>query len=146
MIWQLQKAFWEALNILEIQPDCAGAVTGSNSADSAEEILEGTSYRILPLPSSSNGAQTNSETSVFINQTGVFFANSPSGTVTFNVPNPTNGGLVAVSLPQVDLQAFILLHELGHQSGNFGPDLNATVNGQNSWTVLENCFGLQAPQ
>ena len=41
------------------------------------------------------------------------------------------------------LQGFILLHELGHQLGLFGPDAgpaNAAINGSNSQAVLTNCF------
>ena len=34
----------------------------------------------------------------------------------------------------------ILLHELGHQVGLFGPDTTPALNGNNSSAVLSDCF------
>jgi hypothetical protein len=39
-----------------------------------------------------------------------------------------------------DLDAFILLHELGHQVGIFPPDVFAWINGRHSLRVLDACF------
>lgn len=42
------------------------------------------------------------------------------------------------------LRGFMLLHELGHQMGVFGADINAAFNGANSQAVLDHCFNRDA--
>jgi RHS repeat-associated protein len=153
LVSAFQRAFREAWSVLQTDPNCAGSLVNQPAESSAASYVTGvladTTYRIMPfgLGMSAVGAQTNEDGSVFINQTGAFFTLQPnaSGNVTFNIPSPTTGRWVAVTLPQVDFQAFIILHETGHETGVFGPDQNPVVNGQHSWDVLENCFGLQAP-
>ena len=57
----------------------------------------------------------------------------------------TPGQSSTVYLSPADLGAMIILHELGHETGVFGEDENSQVNGQHTWEVLQNCFGMQPP-
>jgi RHS repeat-associated protein len=163
IISEFQRGFQQAWAVLNTNPGCAGALMGqpaeSNVAAYDTGILADTTYWIEPFPAGSTAGASTAEptpvpgntdsvpsTTVLINQNGAFFAQpSPNGSVIYQVPSPTTGNWVAVILPQVDFQAFILLHEFGHQTGVFGADQNPIVNGQHSWDVLQNCFGLQAP-
>ena len=107
--------------------------------DYLANILKNTSYYIEPLPRGA-GAATESTDEVFIGNSGPFF----TGDTNISIP-PAQMGLS--SWPSVNFQspaqmrAFILLHELGHQTGVFGPDQFDFINGQHSIKVLENCFG-----
>src|SRR5579863_6716427 len=95
------------------------------------------------------GASTNGPFDVFINTnaTSVFFNIKPNqdGTVTVQMPN-SRGVLANFTFQDVStLEAFIILHELGHQIGAFGPDndpanppnVNSALNGANSASILE---------
>jgi hypothetical protein len=152
----LQEGYSLAYDLLGALPDCAGALAPPFEAtglayspgwavDYTQGTLASTTYRILPL-NPGVGAVTLNSNDVAINQNGAFFATPDgNGNITFKVPSPTTGLPVTVTLPEYDFQAFMMLHELGHQTGVSGPDVDNTTNGQNSWKVLENCFGLTPP-
>ena len=82
-----------------------------------------------------------------LNPNGAFFAVADAnGNVTFTIPNPVDGLPVQETLPIAEFKAFIVLHELGHQTTVFGEDAgNNILEGQHSWAVLENCFGMDPP-
>jgi hypothetical protein len=102
------------------QVDCATFYAGGDEDPSlaTANVLENTLYRLLPLPQGpGTGAQTIDMYNVMINTAGAFtFANMST------------------------FQGFMVLHELGHQTGVFGPDLDAAGNGTNSQAVLDHCF------
>jgi hypothetical protein len=83
------------------------------------------------------GAQTNSPTSVFINDKGPFFNNrmfvqGKSGLQTLD----SNSGLTGAQFG-----ALLLLHELGHQTGIFGFDAgNQKLNREYTRRVQRACF------
>jgi RHS repeat-associated protein len=108
--------------------------------------LLNTVYAAEPLANAGSGAQTNSATNVFINSNGAFFNATPNanGTVTVNLP----GGNPITFANMATFQGFILLHELGHQTGALGPDAGpgvpAGTNLANSLSILNNCFQMNA--
>ncbi len=123
---------------------CADALSGNDSymaALDASFTLAATLYRILPL-AADVGATTLDASDVVINATGAFFTAAPNanGTVTVLMPNAQGVQTQFTFASVSDLQGFLLLHELGHQLGTFGPDVNNAINSQNSETVLDNCF------
>ena len=123
---------------------CADALSGNDSymaAFTSGLTLAGTTYRILPLAAGA-GAATIDIGDVILNATGAFFSAAPNadGTVTVLMPNAQGVQTSFTFASSSDFQAFVLLHELGHQLGTFGPDVDAATNGQNSQTVLDNCF------
>jgi hypothetical protein len=146
------SAFKDAWKILQRNQSCANLFDpgGGTSAASADQgVLASTLYAITPFPATQSGvgAQKISRTVVDINLKGAMFTATPSsmGQVTITVPTPS-GRLVPVTLgSQSDLGAFVILHELGHQVGVFPPDKTPSINGQNSWAVLTDCFGLRVP-
>ena len=107
------------------------------------DVLENTLYRLINLPQGPGaGAQTIDQTDVMINTAGAFFnagANA-NGTVTVRMPNAAGVQTAFTFANVATFQGFVLLHELGHQMGVFGPDVNAAANGANSQAVLDNCF------
>ncbi len=126
-----------------------------------QDTMANTDYRLISLGANSTGASTNSPTSVFLNTDGAFFtaAAAPNGMVTVQMPNAqgvtSNFTFASVSI----LDAFLLLHELGHQMGAYGasnadgsvladgrtPNANGLMNnGINSAAVLNNCFSQNA--
>jgi RHS repeat-associated protein len=160
-IASLQAAFNDAMQRLQ-NPDCMGLFEtttgppelnqGANqwAAFAVFGTLQSTEYQIVAFGSSGSGAQTLSPTWVQVNSQGAMFATpNAQGQLYISVPNPTTGvpTQLATPLSTADVGAFILLHELGHQVGVFGADADSpAVNGQHSWDVLENCFGMQPPQ
>jgi hypothetical protein len=68
--------------------------------------MNATEYRFLNLGSPTVGAQTNSQTSVFVNSQGPYMTYSPTA---------GQAGPFGVYWTQPLFRAFILLHELGHQ-------------------------------
>lgn len=90
----------------------------------------------------STGAYTTRSTEVTINRAGAFFTAMPNsnGTVTVGMPNPAGISASFTFADTATLQGLLLLHELGHQMGVFGRDLNAAVNGANTQAVLDHCF------
>ena len=151
----LQQGVSTAFELLGI-PTCAGALAPSppaglendpqSATDYAQSILNNTVYRLLPLAPGIGGA-TLGQNSVVINPNGAFFAVADAnGNVTFTIPNPVDGLPVQETLPIAEFKAFIVLHELGHQTTVFGEDAgNNILEGQHSWAVLENCFGMDPP-
>jgi RHS repeat-associated protein len=109
-----------------------------------EDTLLATHYRILPMGGSA-GAATNAKDDVFINAHGAMFQNT--ATVVLG-NNRVTGALTFASVS--DLQAFIVLHELGHQLSDIthfvrdadpnDPDA-AEKNLKNSLLLIQHCFG-----
>ena len=123
-------------------PKCSGTF-----GDNGLGVLEDTDYRVVGFGSDrkGQGAATISSESVFINSQGAFFSTpSAEGQVTLNIP-----GAQITFLSQASADAFLLLHELGHQTGVFTADAGFRgadqVNAENSWQVLTNCFGIDKP-
>lgn len=77
-----------------------------------------------------------------INTNGAFFnfTTNANGTVTVNMPNRKGKQNSFTFANAATLEGFILLHELGHQVGLFGPDTTPALNGNNSSAVLSDCF------
>jgi RHS repeat-associated protein len=110
------------------------------------ETLAATTYRILSLPRGT-GAATADNTDVFLNSNGAFFNIRPgaNGAVTISIPDSITGRLHPVTFGSLlAFQGFVLLHELGHQLGRYGEDVNAVANGRNSHAILTNCFSTNA--
>ena len=116
---------------------CAAFFAGRGAAAPRPlETMRAAEYRFLALPQGpSVGAQTNSENSVFINTTGLFVT--------------AEGGGVVLAGRDYDLgsasavRAMILLHELSHQLGIFGPDsgpAHAADNASHSLDVINACL------
>jgi RHS repeat-associated protein len=131
------------------QVDCATFYAGGDEDPSlaVAGVLENTLYRLLALPQGpGTGAQTVDLTDVFINTAGAFFnagANA-NGTVTVGMPNAA-GVQTAFTFANVStFDGFVLLHELGHQMGVYGADVDAAANGTNSQAVLDHCFSQDA--
>jgi hypothetical protein len=158
LVQPLQAAFnaaWNLLNSSECAnlfappPALAETVPGLSSTDAAQFQLYDTTYRLVPFGPglSGTGGQTVDPVNVMINTTGALYtAPGVNGMVSVRIPSPnTPGQWTTLSMSATDLGAFILLHELGHQMGIFGEDINSQVNGDHSWEVLENCFGFTRP-
>ena len=150
----LLAAYYDALGRLQ-QPQCAGLFEGDTIPSSlatafASTTLETTQYQIVAFGvDSTAGAQVQSPTFVQVNSQGAMFATpNAQEQLYMSVPDPTTGVMTQLApLPAADVGAFILLHELGHQAGVFGADTgNDALEGQESWSILQNCFGLQPPQ
>jgi len=141
-----QKALTEAEKRLQ-KADCA-KLFGKSAADLIN-MLENTEYRVITLPGGgptydSNtdevnvvAAQTNSSTSVFINDKGPFFNNQ--------MFVPGKSGLTILDfnsgLRGSQFGALLLLHELGHQTGIFGSDAgNQKLNREYTRRVQKACF------
>jgi RHS repeat-associated protein len=127
--------------------DCAMFFAAGDDDPSlaSANVLENTTYRLLPLPSGT-GASTNGLTDVMISTTGAFFNTTPNsnGTVTVLMPNSAGVTTSFTFAGTSTLQAFMMLHELGHQMGVYGTDINAATNGGNSQGVLDHCFSRDA--
>lgn len=125
------------------QMDCAMffAAGDDDPVNATEGILENTLYRLLPLPNNTV-AQTADRYDVQINTAGAFFnaAANANGTVTVTMPNAAGTMTLFTFANLATFQGFLLLHELGHQAGVFGIDVNAAANGANSQAVLNHCF------
>jgi hypothetical protein len=132
------------------QVDCAHlyAPGDEDPVSMATQTLENTTYRLLVLPDDhgnpapGTGAATLDRSNVIINTIGAYFNAVPSanGTVTVRMPNQNGVPDTYTFSNTATFQAFILLHELGHQFGVFGPDVDPAGNGANSQAVLTNCF------
>jgi len=142
-------AYVDALLRLNMNPECHDALTNNYGLD-ATTTLQDTDYRILDLGDANAGASTNPGFSVFLNSGGAFFNAVPDadGHVTLTIPSTTVGGpKTAITFQsQASAGAFLLLHELGHETGLFGSDAGmGTINAQHSWVVLDKCFGIKPP-
>ena len=148
-----KKALEEALRLLESKkhPDCGklfGGQVGINDLEDAtykEDVIigiEGTNPEAIPA------ATDPSSQTVTINILGHFFSQVQT------VSDPHTHQPVQIDwgyrtgLTGTDFQALILLHELGHLTGKFGPDKDRGTNDFYTNKVLEDCFGkeLKPPQ
>ena len=120
----------------------------ASGADNAVNVAQGdltnTIYAILALPNGNTGAFTSSSNYVVINATGAFFnfTTNSNNSVTVQLPNRKGKQRSLTFANAATFDAFLLLHELGHQVGLFGPDTAASVNGTYSGAVLDDCFTL----
>ena len=143
------EAYRDAVSRLIGNTQCHDAL--STAGAEATDTLENTNYRVVPFPDNPDaGASTNGPSDVFINATGVFFNTLGAGPVTLLIPSLTVDGQKdpVTFQSQAAANAFILLHELGHQTKRFlayGGPFQSQINASNSWLVLENCFGMQRP-
>jgi len=154
MVAMVQAGFDNALNILADNSQCASLFEPNpgflGAQANAESVLAGTTYTLFDVGDIlGNMGITQSSTKVILNTNAVnpFFSQpGADGKVAFAIPSPTTPGAgITLSLSPSDTGAFILLHELGHQTGVLGPDSNDQVNGANSAQVLNNCFGMNIP-
>jgi hypothetical protein len=108
-------------------------------------LLTNTTYRLVAL-GPGIGAETVDPNSVFLNTDGAFFNAGPAanGLVTVHMPNAAGVQSTFTFGSVSAFQGFILLHELGHQTGAFGPDVDAGTNGANSQGILDNCVAKNA--
>jgi len=137
---QMEDAFneglTEALKRLN-NPDCRKAFCNKKGLDPVD-VLKNTEYRFLPL-GNGVGASTNPGESVFINTQGPFLLNNT--TLYFPSDNPfSNTNRMVNFLTTANMRALILLHELGHEVGNFPPDQFRFINGSHTLKVLRACF------
>jgi hypothetical protein len=127
-------------------PNCLSFLTGNSGEGyvaalmQLSNILMNTTYTFAPLPSGT-GAETFSVNQVTISTSGSFFSPPTLGNVVFvQLPNP-QGEQIQVGFSSVAMnQAFLLLHELGHQTGVLPADEDDAQNGTNSANILTNCF------
>ncbi len=133
------EGFAQALNLLNsvrcaelFEPTChEGPLTaGANQMRAAE-------YRFVALPQGRNvGAQYVDPTHIQINTLGAYMTANDGG---IELPNKMRFNLGSLT----NVQAFILLHELGHQlSANTGftEDVDGDTNSAHSLTILKACF------
>ncbi len=134
-------------------PGCAGFLTG-NSAGGYNATLErlaytldNTTYTFASLASGSGTAAQTTEpgNQVTINTSGAFFSLPlfPGSSGPFSVSTTNSQGQVTSYLFTniAALDAMILLHELGHETGVLQPDLDDnTANATNTADIVQNCF------
>lgn len=133
-------------------PGCAAFLTGNSALYNVQLLqlagtLDNTTYTFAALTGQdSNAAATTNEiggNQVTINTSslGAFFT-SPNGNGSVTVFGPNSQGQTTPFTFNsiVTLDAAILLHELGHETGVLGPDGAAAQNGLNQAKVLSNCF------
>ena len=121
---------------------------GSNSPGNLgvlENMIADTEYTIKPFTGKDTGeaASTNPDNvfDVTLNSNGPFFE-TPNGNLTATSYGPNAAGAdVPFTFGSVAvLEAAIILHELGHEVGVLPSDVDPAVNGQNSASILQNCF------
>jgi hypothetical protein len=128
----------EAMRRITSSTKCKSFLDNDNYDGYAEHLLNNTEYRIIPLPGGPGvGAQTNSPTSVFINPNSSYFNQTVYG---MPGQDPFYYADFGTGLTGVAYQALILLHELGHQTGQLGADTNSAINRSNTQAILDNCF------
>jgi hypothetical protein len=116
---------WDALHRLLSNPDCSSFL--SPDAGVAASTLEDTTYTIGDL-NKVNGTPTAVGTAAeVINSTLVYINSNPDVSPFFsqNIFNPSTGqfgNFAFDGLTGADFDAFVLLHELAHQTGVFGAD------------------------
>jgi RHS repeat-associated protein len=118
---QFNAGFAEAMNRLK-NSECRKLFCRKNKNLDPAKALQDTEYRIVALDNNSAGAATMSPTFVFLDPNGPFFQTSTEVFIPYDNPQLIGKRLVKFdSLAELD--AFILLHELGHQVGIFPADL-----------------------
>jgi RHS repeat-associated protein len=99
--------------------------------------MKNTEYRFVPLPQGSGvGAQTVDGTHVQVNSLGLFMT-AVNGRIM--LPDGSTFDLGSAQ----NVQAMILLHELGHQLSNetgFIPDVDAATNAAHTKRIIDVCF------
>jgi hypothetical protein len=122
-------------------PDCHKYLCNNKDHLDPEATLLKTTYRILGFAEGNEhaGAATASVDSVFINESGPFLTEDKTEYIPSERREITSPR--EVPFPSVAAKdAFILLHELGHQLGIFPPDVFRWINGTHSLRILEHCF------
>jgi len=124
--------FSNAMNRLLRNPMCDAYFGGQGPSQ-----MNQTTYRFIPLGGRSTGAATLSPTHVAINTGGIFLSPPPDGSFFLSGSRYSAGDGAGI-------QAFVLLHELGHQldhNTGFMPDAgNTALNTRQSQAVLSACF------
>jgi hypothetical protein len=104
-----------------------------------QDALKSTEYRFLSFGDTRKAASTNPPNSVFINIDGPFVKKET--TLYFPNSNPQLHTPCQVNfVTTANMRALILLHELGHEIGNFPADLFGFINGRHTLQVLSSCF------
>lgn len=129
-------------------PDCAAFLTSKSTLGSIAaawgqlaQTLDNTTYLFGQLDDPDTAAQTpEGGNQVTINTSGAFFASPTLGSTVFVTTGPNSPQLGFSSV--VTLDAMILLHELGHETGVLPVDTGSASaqNGPNTTTILNNCF------
>ena len=128
---------WDAAERALARPRCEGYFAEKGApAPRPLETMRAAEYRFVALPQGpSVGAQTNSAGSVYLNSAGLFVT-AAGGGIELDGRSYDLGDVSAV-------RAMILLHELGHQLGIFGPDSGPALAGENaahSRDIVERCL------
>jgi len=135
-----QTAFQDALNKLK-KKKCADLF-----GDDAVETLQNATYdldvlSVAGIPSANIGAATDpGSQTVTINLAGPFLF--PQQTITLqDGSQATLDWTLSTGLGNTDFRAALLLHELGHLTGKFGPDKDdLKLNQSYTNLVVQNCF------
>ncbi len=126
----------EALRLLRDEKDCRGLYAKHGFGfDEVVKTMSSTNYAFYDLGDASIGAETLDRGSVFINTRGLFVT-VQDGLITLDRRHYDLGDAS-------DVRAMILLHELGHQLGFFGPDHGPGLeqaNAEHSLDVIRACI------
>ena len=130
-------------------PQCASFLTGNPGGSIAQAwgqlagVIDSTTYSFAPL-AAGTAAQTNMEggNQVTISTSGIFFQQPTLGNAVFvGLPNAQGVTTLTGFNSIATLDALVLLHELGHETGVLPAEGNdEALNGQNSAAILSNCF------
>jgi RHS repeat-associated protein len=142
---QFTDGFQSALQ-LAMSPLCAGALAPSSSilasVVAATYTLLNTQYDLVGLGAGEGAETAQGGTNVLVSQIGGTL--NSDGSVTFSNFPTASGGTASVTFISITAAyAFVVLHELGHETGAFPADggLGQTgQNGANSAMVLDDCF------
>jgi len=134
---QLTAGWVDALNRLK-DSSCRKLFCDKHHKLDPADLLRKTYYELQSLNGAGEAA-TMTSMLVYIDPTGEFFTSKTTAYIPYDKKD--REGMRSVQFDSVaDLDAFILLHELGHQVGIFGPDLFGFINGGHSLSVLDACF------
>ena len=133
-------------------PDCASFLTGNSALYNVQLLqlagtIDNTTYSFAALTGDlANAAATTNaiggnQVTINTSASGTFFTGpNANGTVSVIGPNSQGQPTYLTFNSLVTLDAAILLHELGHETGVLGPDGDNATNGSNNFKVLTNCF------